>query len=118
MGNNTFANRIKNLRINANLTMDEFSKKFRVSKSSVSMWENNGVVPRNTILKEISQEYSVSIDYLLGNEEDGYEQNSSKLKYLQRGLGKLDDRKLQRAEQVLKAVFDDIFEEEEDHDGL
>ena len=83
------------------------------------MWENNGVVPRTAVLKEISQEYGVSIDYLLGNVE-AVESDfiNSKLKYLQRGLGKLDDTKLQKAEQVLKAVFDEIFEEEEDHDGL
>ncbi len=41
-----------------------------------------------------------------------------KLSYIQRGLGKLDNDRLQKAETVLKAVFEDIFDEEEDHGDL
>jgi hypothetical protein len=36
------------------------------------------------------------------------------LRYLQRNLGKLDPERLQTAEKMLRAVFDDIFDDDEE----
>lgn len=40
------------------------------------------------------------------------------LQYLQRGLKKLDEKELKKAEAVLEALFDDAFNEKEKHAGI
>ena len=117
MGNTVFAKRMKKLRQDKKMTMDELAKTLNVSKSRVNMWENNGSVPRKDTLLAISSFFNVSTDYLLGNELNKVEENS-KLHILQRGLSRLNDKDLYRAETILKSVFEDIFESEEEDDGI
>lgn len=119
MANKVFSERIKKLRLDNKMTMDVLAEKLGITKSRISMWENSGTVPREDILIQLSKLYGVSIDYLLGNEDmEGNKPENAKLNYIQRSLGKLDDERLQKAESVLKAVFEDIFDEEEDHGDL
>lgn len=120
MGNNTFADRIKKLRTDKNLTLDGLAKELNINKSRIGMWENNGTVPRDDVLIQLSKFFNVSIDYLLGNEKmEDKKPDSERLQYLQRGLGKLDEGRLEKAEKMLSVMFDDIFENvEEDDDGI
>lgn len=117
MGNSIFGNRVKKLRIDKGYSMQDLANKINVTKSSVNMWENGGSIPKDNILIELSKLFNVSIDYLLGNEkrEEQIPENKT-LHYIQRNLEKLDNEKLNKAEQVLKAVFNDIFEDEEGED--
>lgn len=118
MPNKHFSNAIRMIRENNNITMQELADKLGVTKGAVNMWENKGVVPREDILMNISKEYCVSIDKLLGNEINvPFESNNKKLSYLQRNLGNLNDKQLEQAEQVLKAVFNDLFDDEEGDDN-
>ena len=103
MANKNFGKLIKKLRTNSKLTMEELAKKVGVKKSTVSMWENSNVVPRDDILIKLSKIFNVSIDYLLGNEKRETLPNT-KLEYIQRNLEKLDEKKLEQAENVLKAL--------------
>ena len=80
------------------------------------MWENKGIVPREDILIKISQKYNISIDKLLGNDLQDIDKSNERLSYIQRNLGKLDKDQLQKAESVLKVVFDDIFNDDEGED--
>ena len=115
----TFQDRIRLLRSNANLTMDDLAKAIGVTKSRVNMWENAGTVPKEDILIRLSKYFDVSVDYLLGNEKmEGKKPENQKLEVLQRGLEKLDEAKLEKAKDVLSAVFDDIFENEDDYGDL
>lgn len=120
MANKEFSVAIRQLRSNNNLTMQELADELNVTKGAVSMWENKGVVPREDILINISQKFNVTIDKLLGNRIDTeIEIKNGKLSYIQRNLEKLDDKQLKTAENMLKAVFEDIFndnEGEEDDD--
>ncbi|MGN0142156.1 MAG: helix-turn-helix domain-containing protein [Roseburia sp.] len=119
MANKAFGERARKLRLDHDMTMDALAEKLNITKSRISMWENNGTVPREDVLIQLSQLYGVSIDYLLGNEEqEGSRPENPRLNYIQRSLGKLDDERLQKAESVLKAVFEDIFDEEENHGDL
>lgn len=114
MPNKDFSNAIRMIRSNNNITMQDLANKLGVTKGAVNMWENKGVVPREDILMKISNEYNISIDKLLGNNINiPFEENNKKLSYLQRNLGNLDDKQLEKAEQVLKAVFNDLFEDDE-----
>lgn len=119
MVKNDFAAKLRLLRTNAGLTMEQLSIDLDTTKSSINMWENGGVIPRNKILKKISQRFEVSIDYLLGNDDqEGKTPDNETLVYLQRNLEKLDEQRLKKAEDILKAVFDDIFDDEEDHGNI
>lgn len=120
MGNTNFAKRIKKLRMDKNLSLDGLANALNINKSRIGMWETNGTVPRDDVLIQLSHFFGVSIDYLLGNEKmEDREPDSERLQFLQRGLGKLDESRLEKAEKVLSAVFEDIFENgEEDDDGI
>lgn len=119
MGNKVFSERIKKLRSDSNMTMDALAKKLNITKSRISMWENNGTVPREEILLGLSKLFNVSIDYLLGNDErEGQEPNKGELKILQRGLSNLKEEDLKKAKTVLGAMFENIFAEEENHGNL
>ena len=110
MANKEFSKAIKRIRSNNKFTMQEIADQLGVTKGAVSMWENKGVVPRDDILLKISKRYSISIDDLLGNRiEDEIETVNKKLSYIQRGLEQLDDQQIQKAEKMLKVVFEDIF---------
>lgn len=120
MGNKTFANRIKKLRMDRNLSLDGLANELGINKSRIGMWETSGTVPRDDILVKLSKFFDVSIDYLLGNEKmEDKEPDSESLKNIQRGLGKLDEDRLKKAEKMLSVMFDDIFKNgEEDDDGI
>lgn len=119
MKKNVFGANLRVLRNNKGLTMEELAKEIGTTKSSVNMWENAGVIPRNEILKNISQFFEVSIDYLLGNDNlEGKNPKNPKLEYLHRNLQKLDEEKLKKAEDILKTVFDDLFDDGEDHGDI
>ena len=117
MGNEIFASRIKKLRTDKKLTLDGLANELNINKSRIGMWENNGTVPRDDVLIELSKYFDVSIDYLLGNDKmENKKPDSQRLQYLQRGLGKLDEGRLEKAEKMLSVMFDDIFEDEEEDD--
>lgn len=117
MKNNLFKVRIKKLRNDSNLSMEALAEKLGTKKSTISMWENSNIIPREEMLMKISKLFDVSIDYLLGNDEmEGKSPDNRKLAYLQRNLEKMDLDRLEKAETILKTVFGDIFEDEEGED--
>ena len=119
MGNEYFAKRIKSLREQNGLSMEQLANQFNSTKSRVSMWENNGTVPRVDILVKLANYFNVTTDYLLGNDDmSNVTPENGKLNSLQRNLGKLNEEELKTAEGKLKLVFKDIFEDEEDDDDI
>ena len=118
MGNQYFSTRVKELREKAGLSMDQLATQLDIKKSRVNMWENSGTVPRSDVLVNLAKYFNVSTDYLLGNQDERAINGNSKLSSLQRNLGKLNEAELEQAEGVLKAVFMDIFNDEEDDDDI
>ena len=117
MANQYFCTRVKELREKAGLSMDQMAKQLGVTKSRINMWENNGTVPRMNVLVELAKFFSVTTDYLLGNDEaKNLSLENARLSSLQRNLGKLSEADLEKAEGMLKAVFMDIFNDDEDND--
>ena len=99
--------------------MDQLAKKLGVTKSRVNMWENNGTVPRMNVLVELAKFFNVTTDYLLGNDDaSNLSLNNARLSTLQRNLGKLSEADLEKAEGMLKAVFMEIFNDEDDDDDI
>ena len=117
MSNQVFSTRIKELRKQAGLSMDQLADQLQITKSRVNMWENNGTVPRMNSLIELAKFFNVTTDYLLGNDDtSNLSRDNAKLNSLQRNLGKLSKADLEKAEGMLKAVFMDIFNDDEDED--
>lgn len=117
MSNHFFSTRVKELREKAGLSMDQLAKQLGVTKSRVNMWENNGTVPRMNILIELAKYFNVTTDYLLGNDDaSNLSLDNARLSTLQRNLGKLSEADLEKAEGMLKAVFMDIFNDDEEED--
>lgn len=61
----TIGTRLKQLRINKNLSMGELAQKMGLSsKGAISRWESDKVIPRASALKAYADYFGVSIDWL------------------------------------------------------
>ncbi len=119
MGNQIFSTRIKDFREKAGLSMEQLAKELGITKSRVNMWENNGTVPRMDTLMKLAKYFNTTTDYLVGYDcETGAITGSEKLNVLQRNLGKLSEEELDKAGEMLKIMFSDAFDDEEDDDGI
>lgn len=63
--------RLKELRKGRGLTQAEFGKLWGASQNTVSNWENGNREISNDLLVQFAKYFSVSVDYLLGREEQG-----------------------------------------------
>ena len=61
-----FSDRIKELRSEYNLTLDELAEELDISKSTISRYENNIRIPNADFVKKVSDFFNVSSDYILG----------------------------------------------------
>lgn len=64
-----FKERLKELRIEKNLTQKQLSKKLNISEDSIYNWENGRSEPSITDLINLSIILDVTIDYLVGKTE-------------------------------------------------
>lgn len=62
--------RIKQLRFQKNLTVEQLAKQIGVAKSAISFWENNINEPKANYISKLATVFNVSTDYLLGLEDD------------------------------------------------
>ena len=66
----TFADRLRSLRKENNITQQELANKFFITKSAVSKYENGVNTPENKLLQELASFFDVSVDYLLGRTDN------------------------------------------------
>lgn len=64
-----FAERLRELRIEKNLSMKQLAKEIKTTDAAVSNWENNINEPKITYLKDIAIFFDVTTDFLLGLED-------------------------------------------------
>ena len=64
-----FAERLRELRTQHNLSMKELAKAINTTDVAVSNWENNINDPKITYIKVIAVYFGVTTDYLLGLED-------------------------------------------------
>lgn len=69
MGN--FPNVFKSLRLSAGLTQEELAAELKLSKSTISMYENGNREPDFKTLELIADYFHVAADYLLGRSKAG-----------------------------------------------
>ena len=61
-----FGSRLKYIRKTRNITQKNLAKNIQVAQSTIANYENNIRFPGSEILKQISDELKISVDYLLG----------------------------------------------------
>jgi len=66
---NLFAKRLRELRLQKKLTVEQLAKETRLSSGSISSWENNKTEPLASVIVTLSKFFNVSADYLLGVED-------------------------------------------------
>lgn len=62
-------NKIQTIRTEHGMTQVEFADKFHVTRQTVSNWENNKNYPDLRTLRQISDEYGISFDFLLKEDD-------------------------------------------------
>jgi transcriptional regulator with XRE-family HTH domain len=92
------------------LSQKLLAEKVGVTESAMSLYVRDKRTPRSDVLARIARALGVASDHLLGI-NDAVNNDEDRLSYLQRKLGKLDEAQLEKAETVLKAVFDGIFDD-------
>ncbi len=65
-----FAENLKKLRTNKGLTQTQLAKRLWLNKSIISAYENETRTPSLEVLIKLSNEFNVSIEYLLGIERE------------------------------------------------
>jgi transcriptional regulator with XRE-family HTH domain len=112
-----FSERISELMKSSGLSQKELAAKAGVTESAMSYYVKGERMPRSDVLTRIAKALETTTDYLLGNtSEAALYSTDEDLQYLQRHLGKLNTEQLKTAEKVLKAVFSDIFDDDEDEE--
>lgn len=109
-----FSERLVALMREKDINQKELAKKAGITESAMSYYVKGDRVPRSDILTRITKALETTTDYLLGTSDSSSAVMQEELKYLQRNLGKLDEKQLKRAENILKAAFDDIFDDDEE----
>lgn len=108
-----FSERLAGLMSLRGLTQKEVAAKAGITESAISYYVKGARTPSGEILARMAETLSTTTDYLLGRTDICDVLSESKeLKYLQRNLSKLDPERLRKAEEVLRAVFDDIFDDD------
>ncbi len=69
----TFGERIRKLRVEANLTQKDLADKLNVTYQTVSKWETDINEPDLSTLKELAKILNCSVEYLLSDEEEAKE---------------------------------------------
>ncbi len=60
--------RLKELRLNKNLTQTKLAEKFGITYSNIGEWERGKSEPSTNMLIKLANFFNVSIDYLVGRE--------------------------------------------------
>ncbi|MCD8799947.1 helix-turn-helix domain-containing protein [Mammaliicoccus sciuri] len=75
---------LKKKRMETNLSQEDLAKKLKISRQSISKWENEKGYPNIETLLEISEIFNITVDELLKGDDylkDKIIQDSRKLKY-------------------------------------
>lgn len=75
-----FAEQIKSIRKQSNLSQEEFAQKLSISRQAVSNWENNRNLPDIEMLIMISRVFGVSLDQLILGENNMNEMTEKLIK--------------------------------------
>jgi len=64
-----FAKRLRDLRLEAKLTVEQLAEKTKISSGAISYWENNKQQPLAPAIITLARFFNVTAGYLLGIED-------------------------------------------------
>lgn len=96
------------------LNQKDLAKMAGVTESAMSYYIKGERTPRSDVLTRIAKALNITTDYLLGITNTSTQSENKELHYLQRNLEKLNPERLKKAKNILKAAFDDIFNDDEE----
>ncbi len=96
------------LRVEQNLSQREMAKKLNISQGTYNNWENGKTEPSISDLIEISKMFKVSVDYLIGNQEEevSVKEDESTLRKIYRAIQKLDQESLEALSIIIEKMID------------
>lgn len=110
-----FSERLTVLMKSKGFSQKDFAKRANITESAMSYYAKGTRTPSGDVLARIAKALDTTADYLLGSTDNAeIPEVQKELKYLQRNLGKLDDEQLKKAEVMLKLMFNDIFEDDDE----
>ena len=109
-----FSERLIALMKQNEINQKELAQNAGVTESAMSYYVKGDRTPRSDVLTRIAKALETTTDYLLGSFASSSEVPNGELQCLQRNLGKLDAYQLKKAENILKAAFDDIFDDDDE----
>ena len=89
--------KIKNIRYNNNLSQEEMAKILKINRNNLSRIETNKSLPTAEVLIRLSEEFSISIDSLLGlnlEGNDNLEGRNNKIKKISQICNNLSNKEL------------------------
>ena len=95
---------LKLLRKQHNLSQKEIGNIFHASQNTVSQWENGTRKPSYDIIQEIADYFEVSVDYLLGRQEQLPELNNKDKREIQEILDDTEQQLLSQDGLMLDGV--------------
>lgn len=73
--NQTFGDRLKQIRLDRNMSQEEFALLLGTSKQVISRYETNQRTPKITVANEYAEKLGVPLNLLLGEEDTASEKN-------------------------------------------
>lgn len=118
----TFAQRLKELRLEMHLTQQELADIFFLNKSSISRYEQGKQMPEIDLLQKFASFFNVSVDYLLGLSDERIPlQENRSLGKEAKGMSsqKGNPPKLTRKdEREIEKILDEVRKQLENAEGL
>ncbi|KLJ82612.1 Cro/Cl family transcriptional regulator [Streptococcus agalactiae] len=81
-----FQERLKNLRLEKNLTQKQVAQRLNISQQAYGQWETGKLNPKKETIQMFANFFNVSIDYLLGNTDNKNEEMQILLRGTLEGL--------------------------------
>ncbi|MCU5668870.1 helix-turn-helix domain-containing protein [Bacillus cereus] len=105
--------RIKKIRINNNMSQEQFGKEINLTKGTISKIENGKAFPGRETIEKISRRFIVTIDYIYGeSEEEDLDVNRyKKFKKIKEWLDMLPTEKREIALEQMVAITQVLHEQ-------
>lgn len=114
-----FGKTVKRLRESKNLSMSELAKQLGTTKSSINMWENADVIPREAMLIKVADYFNVSLDYLFGLDykdlqlqriQQLQKKTNFRAEKLKRAIDRLNEEDLTKLIKMFIALYGEKYE--------
>ena len=105
-----FSERITDIMAKKHLTQKQLAEMANVTESAMSYYVKGERIPRVDVLSRLAGALGVTADYLIGADAPDPEDESAQ-QYLKRNLAKLNQDQIIKAANILRTVFDDVFDE-------